>query len=275
MAFLVLEGLPRGPGRLRGSNEWLCRLTRTRCQVHGHVHTADYLWRLNLDIGSLIAADVARHLVAVGGDNPTLRNRENGKVIAHLPTRNLCATEFGRNALIVATDDQRLQVWQLPSPEPEGELLLDLGGFLFIAANRKFETTTPLVTLAMSLTCAVHRDGTVACWGQNDYGELGDGTTTDRLASVLVVGFSNAVSVAVGRDHSCAKLRDGNVRCWGKNDAVQLGNGAVGQVIGVIAPLGLPSIRKLSMGASKNYAVSESGKVFTWGGDTIDQIPDE
>ena len=61
-------------------------------------------------------------------------------------------------------------------------------------------------------------NGTVACWGANVHGQVGDGSTTNRPAPVAVGGLSNAVGVAAGASHSCALLADGTARCWGAND---------------------------------------------------------
>ncbi|MBK6534769.1 MAG: hypothetical protein IPF99_36100 [Deltaproteobacteria bacterium] len=58
-------------------------------------------------------------------------------------------------------------------------------------------------------------NGTVQCWGANDLGQLGDGSTTTRLSPVMVMGLSNAVEIAAGYNHTCARLMDGSVRCWG------------------------------------------------------------
>src|SRR2546421_440722 len=54
-------------------------------------------------------------------------------------------------------------------------------------------------------TCAV-RDGLAYCWGRNDYGQLGDGTTVYRAQPVTVQGLKDAVQLAVGGDHTCALL---------------------------------------------------------------------
>jgi alpha-tubulin suppressor-like RCC1 family protein len=64
-------------------------------------------------------------------------------------------------------------------------------------------------------TCAVTAAGTIECWGKNQYGELGDGTTTDRLAPVQVIGVSDAAAVATGLNHTCALASGGGVTCWG------------------------------------------------------------
>jgi hypothetical protein len=74
-------------------------------------------------------------------------------------------------------------------------------------------------------TCALLRDGTVHCWGDNWYGQLGDGTTTDRTTPVAASGLRDVTAIAAGEDHTCALLRDGTARCWGYNEFGQLGNG--------------------------------------------------
>ena len=67
-------------------------------------------------------------------------------------------------------------------------------------------------------SCAVMTAGTVKCWGKNDAGQLGDGTTANRNSPGQfggVLGVTNAKSVASGAHHSCALLDDSDVRCWG------------------------------------------------------------
>jgi alpha-tubulin suppressor-like RCC1 family protein len=74
--------------------------------------------------------------------------------------------------------------------------------------------------------CAVLGDGTVQCWGQNEFGQLGDGTIKSSTVPVRVHGITGAVAVTAGWwHHSCALLADYRVRCWGVNEWGQFGHG--------------------------------------------------
>jgi alpha-tubulin suppressor-like RCC1 family protein len=72
-------------------------------------------------------------------------------------------------------------------------------------------------------TCARARDGTAWCWGRNVYGQLGDGTTTDRFAPVQVKGLTRLVSLSATAAHACAMASGGETWCWGYNVDGQIG----------------------------------------------------
>ncbi len=81
--------------------------------------------------------------------------------------------------------------------------------------------------------CAALRDGTVACWGDNSSGALGDGTMMPRAGVVSVMGVRGAQEVACGglglaSGFSCARLMTGAVVCWGADDLGQTGDGDPG-----------------------------------------------
>jgi alpha-tubulin suppressor-like RCC1 family protein len=87
---------------------------------------------------------------------------------------------------------------------------------------------------------ALRSDGTVWAWGKNDYGQVGDGTTTDRNAPVQVTGLDQVVAIGAGNEAAYAIRSDGSVFSWGRNVLGQLGNGTTGsfatapvQVLGV------------------------------------------
>jgi alpha-tubulin suppressor-like RCC1 family protein len=75
-------------------------------------------------------------------------------------------------------------------------------------------------------TCAVKTDHTLWCWGSNFYGQLGDGTTTNRTAPVQVSGHATDwAAVTAGASHTCAVRTDHTLWCWGLNGDGEFGNG--------------------------------------------------
>ena len=73
--------------------------------------------------------------------------------------------------------------------------------------------------------CAVGRGGHVACWGDNAYGTLGDGTRLPSTGAVIVERLADARRIAVGAAHACAVRANGAAVCWGRGDEGVLGDG--------------------------------------------------
>ncbi|HZD60439.1 MAG TPA: hypothetical protein VE439_08330, partial [Anaerolineae bacterium] len=72
---------------------------------------------------------------------------------------------------------------------------------------------------------ALKQDGTVWGWGDNSFGQLGDGTKTNRSTPVQAKALTNVTAIAAGDAHSLARKSDGTVWAWGGNGFGQLGDG--------------------------------------------------
>ena len=79
------------------------------------------------------------------------------------------------------------------------------------------------VGLGLYHSCGVLFNGSVLCWGLNNYGELGNGNTSSMYYPVALSGVYNFSSVSAGDYHSCGVLLNGFVLCWGRNDYGELG----------------------------------------------------
>jgi alpha-tubulin suppressor-like RCC1 family protein len=104
-----------------------------------------------------------------------------------------------------------------------------------LAVNLGIGKTASALAAGGHRTCALLNDGSVKCWGQNAFGELGLGDTNNRgdvpnemggnlLAVDLGTGKA-ASAIAIGGYHTCSLLNDGSVKCWGRNVAGELGQG--------------------------------------------------
>jgi cysteine-rich repeat protein len=115
-------------------------------------------------------------------------------------------------------------------------------------------------------SCAVLSGGTVACWGDDDNGQLGDGLAgADSSVPTLVPGLAGIVDVEAGEDTTCALGGLGQVWCWGDNIDGQVGNGTT-----VDAPspvlINLPAAAQaLALGDQFTCALLVNDEVYCWG----------
>ena len=126
-------------------------------------------------------------------------------------------------------------------------------------------------------TCAITDDGDAWCWGRNESGEVGDGTTENRFEPTLVTGLARpAVGISRGHDHACALLDDGSGWCWGDNTVGELGIGRhVGGATSEPRPVqirGVPALVAVSAGAGFTCALSNAGGAWCWGTSVFDVL---
>lgn len=122
------------------------------------------------------------------------------------------------------------------------------------------------VDLGYSFSAAILDDGSLWTWGRNAWGNLGDGTLSDRTLPVEV--FSQGVrSVSLGESHAAAVLEDGSLWVWGYNAWGQLGIGRTNEEI-FPEPIELfeSGVSRVELGSNHSAALFEDGTLMMWGG---------
>jgi alpha-tubulin suppressor-like RCC1 family protein len=142
--------------------------------------------------------------------------------------------------------------------------------------------TVVQISAGESHTCAVLSDGSVKCWGSNDYGQCGqDPETLFELTSPMTVpNLAGVTKVTVGYDFSCALLSNGTVKCWGSNYNGQLGQGNEDFTehptpVAVSSLTGIQELAASSQGWHVCAAGSSSGGgIWCWGYNAAGQLGD-
>ncbi len=123
-------------------------------------------------------------------------------------------------------------------------------------------------------SCALAAGGRIECWGDNSYGQLGDGTKAERTAPVVVPGITAARQVSGGGDHTCALLASGRVTCWGYNGDGQLGDGSTTERLRPVAVKGMTHVVMIAAGFYETCALLAGGSVSCWGANAYGDLGD-
>lgn len=122
-------------------------------------------------------------------------------------------------------------------------------------------------------TCVLLSDGRAACWGDNRFGQLGDGTIETRTAPVLVAGLSGASDVAVGGLHVCFVRGAGAVECLGSNASGQLGDGTM-RNSNILVRAGSLTAMDVATGLFHTCARDAVSAALCWGENADGQLGD-
>ncbi|HMA41355.1 MAG TPA: hypothetical protein VKP10_14870 [Gemmatimonadales bacterium] len=146
-------------------------------------------------------------------------------------------------------------------------LTLDQAAPLLDATANVVEGGLSLVSVSTgeAHACGLAADGVAWCWGYNLYGQLGDGTTTDRNAPAPVTGNVRFTGLAAGGFHTCGLTADGTAYCWGQNNGGQLGNASTqGSAVPVLVA-GSHTWSVLDVADQLTCGLTTDGVAYCWG----------
>jgi alpha-tubulin suppressor-like RCC1 family protein len=112
------------------------------------------------------------------------------------------------------------------------------------------------------------------CWGDNDFGQVGDGTTTSRPSPELVAGGLSFAAVTAGALHTCGVTAPGAASCWGRNLDGQLGDGTTTPRLTPVLVAGGLSFAAVTPGGLHTCGVTAAGAASCWGRNTEGQLGD-
>ncbi|MEK9702721.1 MAG: hypothetical protein VW829_11920, partial [Deltaproteobacteria bacterium] len=128
--------------------------------------------------------------------------------------------------------------------------------------QRKFEDR---MSLGGRHSCLLLDNGTVKCWGANDFGQLGTGDNSSSNIPRAIPNLVSVVQVSLGGDHTCALHDNTTVSCWGANDFGQLGTGDNSSSNIPRAIPNLVSVRQIAAGEEHSCALLDNGSARCWG----------
>jgi alpha-tubulin suppressor-like RCC1 family protein len=114
--------------------------------------------------------------------------------------------------------------------------------------------------------CGLRTDGTVMCWGSNQWGQLGSDAPLKNNKPLLVPGVTDAVAISAGTESTCVIRANRSAACWGLNAWGELGNGTTAPSLAPVAVQGLSDVASLAVASGVACALTRSGALSCWGG---------
>ena len=213
------------------------------------------------------------------GNNTTTNSNEAVEVLntSGTPLSNIVAIAAGDNHGLAVDSSGNLWAWGYNSNGQLGDGTTT--NRLEAEQVNLSGATVTQVSGGGFYSLAITSTGTVLAWGNNSYGDLGDGTTTQRLTPVAVQNLTSVTAIYAGQYHSMAVESNGSVWTWGSNTNGELGNGTLdqnnhispAQISGLTAASGS---NPGSCGGYHNLLVNSSGVLTSWANGMYGQLGD-
>ncbi|NOQ32069.1 MAG: hypothetical protein GQ570_13205 [Helicobacteraceae bacterium] len=129
-----------------------------------------------------------------------------------------------------------------------------------------------LISNGEGFALAIKNDGTLWAWGDNYYGQLGDGTTSSTELPIQIGSDNDWHSISASRSHVLATKTDGTLLAWGRNNYSQLGDGTTTNRT-IPTQIGSDTTWvHVSVGTYHSTAIKSDGTLWTWGSDSDYQL---
>ena len=129
------------------------------------------------------------------------------------------------------------------------------------------------ITTGSAYSCALHQNGTISCWGNNRYGQLGNETEDSSSVPVQVANIADATAITTSSEHSCALHQTGTISCWGNNEYGQLGDRTVGSSSSLPVQVeGIADATAITAGGAHSCALHQNGTISCWGNNWSGQL---
>jgi alpha-tubulin suppressor-like RCC1 family protein len=168
---------------------------------------------------------------------------------------------------IVASTATQNKIWRAAGDYTASLNLTDTAGAVTTLTQPIAVVDHPVST-GNEHSCAILSNNTVACWGRNQYGQLGDGTAVNSNIPVLVPGLTNVVSLSAFGSSTCAAKIDGTVWCWGLSNVlgqVITSNSTPAQKTSLTNVVALSGGNFQTGGLGHICALQRAGTVQCWG----------
>ena len=191
--------------------------------------------------------------------------------------RTAVSVSPGQDHTCAILDNGAVSCWGIGSSGQLGNGATSSTAIPMLTSSLGVNRTAVAISSGYTHTCAILDNGLVSCWGNGNYGQIGNGAISGKTTPTLTSSLGanrTAVAISSGQDHTCAILDNGSVSCWGSNSYGSLGNGGnSNQNTPQTVNLGLGRTAVIvSAGFSSTCAVLDDASLTCWGYNGVGQL---